>query len=93
MHSTSKWIPTIEFVPPKIGNAAATSGRATVAGTSKAMDVYAPYTCLSRSFDDRNIREALKGTTIRPIALRGYLDRILEYCLATEWGKAFRRAA
>jgi thioester reductase-like protein len=84
-HCTDHQIPAIEFVPPDIWE-----GRVAVHG---AIGVYAPYTCLAHSFDDRNTREVLQGSGIAPRHVTRYLNRILEFCLETGWGRSLRRAA
>lgn len=54
--------------------------------------VYEPYICVNREFDDSNTRELLQGTGIAAPEFCEYLPQLLNFCLATDWGR-FRKAA
>ena len=58
-----------------------------------AMDEYAPYLCVQRSFDDANTRQALTASGLKPPAFKDYYRNLLRYCLETDWGKRHRLAA
>jgi thioester reductase-like protein len=92
-HTTGTLIPPVQFIPPELWGTLHHHDDTARSSPAKAVGIYAPYTCLPRSFDDRNTRQALKGTSIRPPRLMDYYDRILEYCLKTAWGRTLRRAA
>jgi hypothetical protein len=48
---------------------------------------------VKRSFDNTNTIEALKGTNISAPKLSSYYSTVLEYCLATDWGREMKYAA
>jgi len=59
----------------------------------QAMEIYEPYLCTERTFDNTNTALALQGTNITPPQFKMYCQTILEYCIETDWGKRLRRAA
>jgi thioester reductase-like protein len=58
-----------------------------------ALDEYAPYLCVQRSFDDADTRLALTASGLKPPAFKDYYRNLLRYCLETDWGKRHRLAA
>ncbi len=58
----------------------------------KAMEAYAPYLSVERSFDNAGTQAALRGTAITSLPFQAYYEKILGYCLETDWGKTVRKA-
>ena len=50
-------------------------------------EVFFPYFAMEVTYDDRRSRAALEAAGIRPMPLRGYFDRLVEFALAAEWGQ------
>jgi thioester reductase-like protein len=50
-------------------------------------EVFFPYFDMALVYDDRRSRVALRGTDIRPTPLRDYFDRLVDFALASEWGR------
>ena len=48
---------------------------------------YIPYLAYRAIFDTTNARAALTGSGIAPRSVRGYFHLLMNYCLASEWGK------
>jgi len=48
---------------------------------------------LKRNFDDTNTVLALRDSGISIQPLTDYLDKIMEYCVGSNWGKKIRSAA
>lgn len=59
----------------------------------QAMEIYEPYLCVNRTFDNSNTRFALRGTGITVPDFKTYCHTILGYCIQTDWGKRLRNAA
>jgi thioester reductase-like protein len=51
-------------------------------------ELFFPYFAMNVCFDDRRSRVALRGTDIGPTPLRSYFDRLAEFALAADWGRA-----
>jgi len=51
------------------------------------LDTLLPYVSIDRLFDSRNTDALLQGSGITFPAFSGYAERILAYCLKTQWGK------
>ena len=60
---------------------------------AQVLEAFSSYMSGERDFDDSNTRSAVAGSGISVPALRDYLDTIVEFCLATNWGKRQLRAA
>jgi long-chain acyl-CoA synthetase len=50
-------------------------------------EVFFPYFAGRATYDDRRSRVALCGTGIAPSPLHAYFDRLVEFALASEWGR------
>ncbi len=50
-------------------------------------EVFFPYFAARATYDDRRSRVALCGTDIRPSPLHTYFDLLIEFALASEWGR------
>jgi nucleoside-diphosphate-sugar epimerase len=59
----------------------------------QALEVYEPYLCTHKTFDNANTLSALRGTNIAPPEFASYYRAILRYCMETDWGKRLRCAA
>jgi hypothetical protein len=59
----------------------------------KMVDLYEPYLTVSRVFDTTNTTRALCHTGISLPHPREYFERLLEYCLASNWGRGTVPAA
>ncbi len=55
--------------------------------TLKRSEVFFPYFAAKGTFDDRRTRVALRSTGITCSPLKSYFDRLIEYALATDWGR------
>jgi thioester reductase-like protein len=51
-------------------------------------ELFFPYFATNTRFDDRRCRVALRGAGIRPTPLRSYFDRLAEFAVAADWGRA-----
>jgi len=74
-----------------IGSAIAARGR--VRRMLELIRVFEPYIGAHRLFNDRNTQRALLGSGISVPWFGDYLERLLNYCLQTNWGRQVRRAA
>jgi thioester reductase-like protein len=50
-------------------------------------EVFFPYFAMRMLYDDRRARMALRGTGISPTPLADYFDRLVEFALASDWGR------
>jgi long-chain acyl-CoA synthetase len=50
-------------------------------------EFFFPYFAMSVTYDDRRSRVALRGAGIKPTPLNRYFDRLVEFALASEWGR------
>jgi thioester reductase-like protein len=50
-------------------------------------EVFFPYFATKVLYDDRRSRVALCATGLRPPPLRDYFDRLMDFALASEWGR------
>jgi thioester reductase-like protein len=50
-------------------------------------EVFFPYFAVGVVYDDRRSRVALRPTGIGPTPLRRYFDRLVDFALASEWGR------
>ncbi len=58
-----------------------------------AVEIFSPYITISRIFDNTKAEEALVRKGITVPSFRSYFNAILDFCLATNWGrKAFQAA-
>jgi thioester reductase-like protein len=80
-------IPRVTFLPLKSYRAMRPFLNHRQARTFQAISDYAPYLDIERSFDNSNTRSALQDTGIAPPPYSQYYEALLDYCLATEWGK------
>jgi len=80
-------IPRVRFLPLESYRAMKPFLDHRQARTSQAICDYAPYLDIERTFDDTNARSALQGTGIVPPPYSQYHRTLLDYCLATAWGK------
>ena len=55
--------------------------------TMKKGRVYVPYLFYKARFDTTNVRTALDPLGIRPPAVREYFERLIDYAIATDWGR------
>jgi len=55
--------------------------------TMKKGRVYVPYLFYKTRFDTQNVRTALAPLGIRPPAVRDYFERLIDYAIATDWGR------
>lgn len=80
-------IPPVKFLPLQLYRA--------VCGKRflQAMEVYEPYLCVQRIFDNTNTCFALRGTKITPPPFKMYYQNMLRYCIETDWGKRLKSAA
>jgi long-chain acyl-CoA synthetase len=53
----------------------------------KRSEVFFPYFATRATYDDRRSRVALCGTGIAPSPLRTYFDRLVEFAVASDWGR------
>lgn len=58
--------------------------------TMKKGRVYVPYLSYQARFDTSHVRAALEPRGIRPPAVRDYFARLIDYALATDWGRKGR---
>jgi thioester reductase-like protein len=61
--------------------------------TLQLMAVFDPYLKVTRYFDNTNTLTALLGSGINLPPFTGYFDKLLDYCLAVNWGRTQRHAA
>lgn len=54
----------------------------------EASEVFFPYFAMRVRYDTSNARAGLAGTGIQPPPLRDYFDRLMDFAVAAEWGKA-----
>lgn len=80
-------IPRVRFLPLKSHRATRQSLNHRQSRTFHAISNYAPYVDVERTFDNSNARSALQDTGIAPAPYRQYYRTLLDYCLATGWGK------
>jgi len=59
----------------------------------QAIETYAPYLCVNRTFDNANTCSALRNTGITIPDFKNYYQTILQYCIQTDWGKRLKLAA
>lgn len=64
-----------------------------VRASLESLRIFGPYITVSRNFDVTNLRAALAGTGLAPPRYREYSSRLLDYCFATDWGRAVERSA
>ena len=83
----------IRFFPPRLLRLAGAFLPVKVKRMLDLVRMYEPYICTCREFDDTNTREALQGTGITAPGFAEYLPQLLDFCLATSWGKRLRAAA
>jgi long-chain acyl-CoA synthetase len=86
-------IPAVRFIPPATYRALLRRMPAAGERLQKMVDLYEPYLTVSRVFDTTNIARALCHTGISLSHPREYFERLLEYCLATNWGRGTVPAA
>lgn len=51
------------------------------------VNMYKPYLCTRRSFDNSNTITELNGTKIETRPLQDYYSKLLDYCVTSNWGK------
>jgi long-chain acyl-CoA synthetase len=78
----------IQFISLEVYDALRTMAPPAIQEAMKKMDFYLPYLTHQHDFDDVNTRRALAGTSISAPSLLDYLEKTLEYCVATDWGEA-----
>lgn len=61
--------------------------------TMKKGRVYVPYLSYQTRFDTVHVRTALEPRGIRPPAVRDYFAQLIDYALATDWGRRPARGA
>ncbi|HTR37723.1 MAG TPA: SDR family oxidoreductase [Bryobacteraceae bacterium] len=55
--------------------------------------VYVPYLSYKARFDDSQVRAALEPLGLRPPPVQTYFRNLIDYAIATEWGKHSRKEA
>jgi len=55
--------------------------------TMKKGRVYMPYLSYRTRFDTSHVRAALEPAGIRPPAVREYFEQLIDYAIATDWGR------
>lgn len=86
-------IPAVRFIPPATYRALLRRMPAAGERLQKMVDLYEPYLTVSRVFDTTNTTRALCHTGISLSHPREYFERLLEYCLASNWGRGTVPAA
>jgi long-chain acyl-CoA synthetase len=86
-------ISRIQFLPPETYEAAKRCGSEMGKKAFHAMDLYEPYLCVERVFDNTNTRAALADTGVGPPDFKMYYQKLLEYCIETDWGRPINKAA
>ena len=59
----------------------------------QAMEIFAPYLCVKRLFDNHNTEVALKNTGIAIPSFKNFYYNLFDYCVSTNWGRTLRNAA
>ena len=59
----------------------------------QAMEIYEPYLCVNRTFDNGNTGFALRGTSITVPDFKAYCQAIFGYSLQADWGKRLKNVA
>ncbi len=59
----------------------------------QAMELYVPYLCVSRTFDNANTSAALQGTQIALSRFKTYSRMLLQFCLESDWGRRLKLPA
>ena len=85
-------ISRIQFLPPEIYETAKRCGSEMGKKVFHAMDLYEPYLCVERVFDNTNTRAALANTGVRPPDFTMYYQKLLRYCVEANWGKLINHA-
>ena len=80
-------IPKVRFVAPPIIRLLLRFFRGSACRAVGLMKIFESYMTINRVFDDTNTRASLRGTAIRPPRFSSYYQTILEYSVATAWGK------
>jgi hypothetical protein len=83
----------IRFIPPEQYHSAIQSLNGYEKRVWQAMETYAPYLCVDRTFDNTNTCSALRKTGITVPDFKAYYQTILQYCVQTDWGKRLKFAA
>jgi len=53
----------------------------------KVLKIYEPYLTVHRTFDNSNTLQTLKEVNVTPPSPEQYLNKILQYCLISNWGE------
>jgi len=85
-------IPPVRFVPLELYRKVSRSLDNNEKKVWEAMEIYEPYLCGERVFDNSNACSALQGTDIIPPKFKTYSQIILRYCIQTDWGKRMNLA-
>jgi len=83
----------IQFLPPILYEAAKRCDSDKKKKAFQAMELYEPYLCIERTFDNVNTRAALAGTGVVPPDFTMYYQKLLRYCVEANWGKPINHAA
>jgi hypothetical protein len=59
----------------------------------KMLMMYEPYLSISRTFDTANTTAVLRQTGIEASHPSEYFERLMDYCLSSNWGRAALQAA
>jgi long-chain acyl-CoA synthetase len=86
-------IPAVRFIPPPVYRELLGRMKSVGERLQKMVSLYEPYLSLSRLFDTTNTTRALCHTGIAPPHPCEYFERLLDYCLASNWGRIPARAA
>jgi hypothetical protein len=92
-NKTGRHLPRVKFMPMEQYHATKQSLFSHERRVWQTMEIYEPYLCVNRTFDNGNTRFALRGTGITVPDFKKYYQTILGYCIQTDWGKRLRKAA
>ena len=83
----------VRFIPPMMQTTSPMNQAGEMKRALSLVKMFEPYMYQKRTFDCSNTMEALNGSLITLLKLTDYLDVILDYSIATDWGRRMRKAA
>ena len=86
-------LPSVRFIPPFAYRSLLPKAASAGGHLQNMIALYEPYLSIERVFDTTNTARVLRHTGIAPSHPSEYFERLIDYCLSSNWGRGAFQAA